>query len=51
MSRRLRRTRQGSSPEWAETRTNVLIAVVKVKSGSGRDAPRARPKGDAPDRH
>jgi hypothetical protein len=34
-------------PEWAETRENVLSAVVKVMSGSGRHAPRARPEGDA----
>ena len=47
--RRLRRKRQGSSPEWAETPANVLSAVEKVMRGSGRNAPRARPKGDAPD--
>jgi hypothetical protein len=33
---------KGSSPEWAETRANVLVmAVVQVTRGSGRDAPRA----------
>jgi hypothetical protein len=42
------RPRQGSSPEWAETRANVLDAVVQVTRGSGRHAPRARPEGDAP---
>jgi hypothetical protein len=41
--------RQGSSPEWAETPANEMGPVVKVTSGSGRDAPRARPRGDAPD--
>jgi hypothetical protein len=35
----------GSSPEWAETRPNVLLnTLVQVTRGSGRDAPRARPR-------
>ena len=39
------RSRQGSSPEWAETRANVLLnTVVQVTRGSRRDAARARPR-------
>jgi len=45
--RRLRRLRQGPSPEWAETRLEMVANYRGSVRGSGRHAPRARPEGDA----
>jgi hypothetical protein len=40
--------REGSSPEWAETRGEIMAEFFGRRlRGSGRHAPRARPEGDA----